>query len=162
MNREIEKFRRVKMGKAMRLGSLLFAVSVLCYAVLNLVCPHSVYDGISSSPHLPVIPWVPAHPWMAYLTGLAFLAPSLALLVRREGRVASTLLGIIFVFFSLTLAPFAAKKPLSISLRTIVFETLAMAGAAFVLAGARPEERELWLSDAALDKLGRYLFALSL
>jgi hypothetical protein len=118
--------------------------------------------GITTEPHLPVLPWVPAHPWMAYVTALLFIVPGLTLLIYKCGQITATLLGIIFAFYAVTLIPFATANPLNISLRTIVFESLAMAGGSFVLAGTVSENRYAGLSGKALDRLGRYLFGVSL
>jgi uncharacterized membrane protein YphA (DoxX/SURF4 family) len=71
-------------------------------------------------------------------------------------------LGFIFAGFGLTLLPFAATSPFNISLRTIVFEVLSIAGGAFVLASAQSHERRLWLNPKQLGLIGRILFAFSL
>ncbi|MGB0035837.1 MAG: hypothetical protein WBP79_10220, partial [Candidatus Acidiferrales bacterium] len=59
--------------------------------------------------------------------------------------------------------PRVAAKPYGLSVRTCAFETLALCGAAFMLAGTLPADGshfQRW--DGALDKLGRILFAVSL
>ena len=150
------------MEKITAQGPHIFVVSVAFCGVLNLVCAHSVFMGISAAPHLPVMPWIPALPWLAYVTGFIYLVPSILLLLNKRGQLMATLLGVIFVLAALTLVPFAVIKPLGIGPRTIVFESLALAGGSFVLAGTLREQSDFGLSAELSDNVGRWLFALSL
>lgn len=144
------------MEKAIKQGPLVFAVSVLAFGVLNLVSAHSLFKLIDTV-HLPVIPWVPAHPWMGYLTGAAFFLLGLALLFQFHLRATTIALGVGFLFFAAALLPLVIKRPSSIGLRTLLFENLAMGATAFMLADRNSENPRV-----ALGIAGRYLFSFCL
>jgi uncharacterized membrane protein len=151
------------MEKIIQQGRLLYGLAITGYGVENLVCAHCVHTDIpGAGPHSPVIPWVSAHPWFAYLTGIVLLAAGLSIMANRKARLAAFLLGVLFLVFVVFLeAPRLIREPLQV--RTITFETLAMCGAAFVLTTILPREGSAsWPSDGFLDKLGRYLVAFSL
>jgi uncharacterized membrane protein len=109
-----------------------------------------------------VITWVPAYPWLIYLNGFALLAAGLCLAGKVRPRLTATLLGILFLMFVLFLE---APRLIHFGVRITCFETLAICGAALMLAGTLPSESHLshrW--SGILDlviKSGRFFFAIS-
>ena len=156
------------MDKLTRHGPRLFALCILGFGILNIVFAHSFYSGLGSQPHINVIPWLRAEPWQAYATGVLFLALAAALLARPHARTPPLLTGIVFLIASLHIAfAFALADPRSISIRTIVFEPLAIGAAALVLtgqarAGLAPKSPAAHAPTPALQTVGRILFGLSL
>ena len=141
-------------------GRYLFAVSIAAFGIENLVCARS------SDPFLPVIPWVPSHWWLAYLTGIALLAASVCITANIRARVAAVLLGVLFLLCDLLLQiPRVAALPWDVGVRTGAFETLTMCASALMLAGTLSAEGGSfgrWAGATnALIQSGRYLFAIS-
>jgi uncharacterized membrane protein len=136
-------------------GRWIFAVAILDFGVQNILAAHT------TKPQLPVIPWLPPHPALAYLTGFLFLITGFALLVKFRPRPAALLLAALFIVVDLVLiVPKAAAAPMDLGLRTLVLEALSMCAGALMLARAFPAPSPRWL-DAVLAS-GRYLFALAL
>ena len=141
-------------------GRLLFAIAIAAFGVENLTCAHS------SGANLPVIPWVPGHAWLAYLTGVLLLAAAICIAARFKERLTAILLGFFFLLCALLLQlPKLVGAPMDVGIRTTAFETLTMCSAAWMLAASLPAQRTLlqpWQSLLrGLLKSGRYLFAFS-
>ncbi len=139
-------------------GRYLFAISIAAFGVENLVCARS------RDPFLPVIPWVPSYPWLAYLTGILLIAASVCIAARIGARLAALLLGVLFLLCDLLLQiPRVAALPWDVGVRTCAFETLAMCASALMLAGTLSAESGSfgrWEGAAnGLILSGRYLFA---
>jgi uncharacterized membrane protein len=146
------------MDRIVKQGRLIFALAIAALGVENIVCTRSLETVV------PVLPWVPAHSWWGYSVGIAFLGLAFGIVADAEGGLSATLLGIVIVVCDLLLrVPLAFATPLDVSIRTTVFEDLALAGAALTLAGILPKGRYLQ-GQSARDKLilwGRWLFAIS-
>jgi hypothetical protein len=145
-----------------RFGRLVFAVAMLCFGAL--------YLGYASG--LDVV--VPGPPWsaenhaIAWLAGFGFIAVAVCIVLRWQGQLAATLLGIVlllralFAFFPRMVAHIHDPGPW-----TSAFEILAMSGAALVLAAMLPvwgtafgpAQRKV---HEVLAEIGRYMFAISL
>jgi len=114
-----------------------------------------------------IIPWAPRIASVAYLVGIALLAAGLSIATNKRARLSALLLGLVFLSCVLLIwVPKAAARPLSIDVRTLVFETLAFGSSALTLAGLLPAgEWSLGRSERAVTgivKSGPYLFAVSL
>jgi uncharacterized membrane protein YphA (DoxX/SURF4 family) len=141
-------------------GRLLFAIAVMASGAEQLICARF---GLAVGY---IIPGVPGNPFSAYLIGIALLAAGLSIAINRRARLSAFLLGVVFLLCVLLVwIHRAAERPLSGSVRTVVFETLACCGSAFTLAGLLPAEK--WFSgrwESSVDgliKSGPYLFAAS-
>jgi uncharacterized membrane protein len=139
-------------------GRILFAIAILALGVEHLVCAHFGQAVV------PVIPWVPGHPWLAYLTGIALIAAALSIAANKKARLAAILLAIFFLVCDFVLqVPKVVAHPLDIAIRTGAFEILAICAAALTLAGTLPVERPYpapWESVVeVLIKSGLFLFA---
>jgi uncharacterized membrane protein YphA (DoxX/SURF4 family) len=140
-----------------KLGYVLFAIAMIALGVetLALAFVHGTdklghgYDAI------PVLPFLPPMPWLAYLVSAIWIVCGIGLLRAESARNCATILGSMLLVFALFLdAPRAAAHFASISLRTVVFEVIALASLAWMVTGRS--------SAPALFTAGRYLFALSL
>jgi uncharacterized membrane protein len=141
--------------KLIATGRWIFAVAILDFGVQNIVVAHT------TKPQLPVIPWLPSHPALAYLTGTFFLLTGLSLLLKLRPRLAALLLAAFFIVVDVVLiVPQAWAAPLDLGLRTLVFEALSMCAGALMLARAFPAPGPRWL-EAVLSS-GRYLFAFAM
>ena len=147
------------MDQIVKQGRLLFAIAIMAFGVENLICARFGQAVV------PVIPWV-TRPFLAYLVGIVLLAAGLSIAANLRARLAAILLGIVFLLCLLAFPlPRAIASPLDIGFRTIVFEPLAMCGAAWTLAGTLPAakrySRPLENAIAKLVKSGHFLFAIS-
>jgi hypothetical protein len=146
------------MDKIVAQGRIIFAIAVAAFGIENLICAHS------TGKFLPVIPWVPSYPWLAYLTGIAFLVAAVCIAARFHLRLAAILLGLVFLACDLLLQlPQVLAAPFDVGVRTTAFETLTMCSASLMLAAGVPAKfTGRW--DGVLKKFlasGRYLFAIS-
>jgi uncharacterized membrane protein len=142
------------------LGRLIFAVAMMAFGIEHLI---TARFGLAT---MPVIPFVPGNPFLAYPVGLALLAGGVSIAINRRARLASILLGILFLLCVLLIEiPRSAARPLNVSVRTVFFESLAMGASALTLAGTLPAWRTGFLEGSrAVDRLiglGPLLFAVS-
>jgi hypothetical protein len=80
-------------------SGLVFALALRLWVLkTGFVRMVQVFDGtiFSGEAAASVIPWVPAHRWLAYFTGAAFLAASLAFVANIRQRLTAILLGTLF------------------------------------------------------------------
>ena len=104
---------------------------------------------------IPVLPFLPPMPWLAYIVSAIWIVCGVGLLRAESATNCATILGAMLLVFALFLdAPRAVAHFANISLRTVVFEVVALASLAWMLTASS--------SPPALFTVGRYLFALSL
>ena len=145
-----------------RVGRLVFAIAMLCFGVLYLGYASGL-DGVVPGP-----PWSAESSRVAWLVGIGFITVGVCIVLRWQGQLAATLLGIVlllralFDFFPRMVAHIRDPGPW-----TSAFEILALSGAALVLAALLP----MWGSafgsaqrkvQEVLGEVGRYMFAISL
>lgn len=85
-------------------GRLLFSLAIIGVGIETLVCARRV--GHSLGPQydvIPVIPWLPAFPWLAYLFGAIWVFCGAGLLFRRTMRMAAATLGTLLLVCALVL-----------------------------------------------------------
>jgi len=139
-------------------GRLLFAASLAALGVVNLACARS------TDAFLPVIPWVPASPWLGWLTGSSLIAAGISILANFGARVAATFTGILFLLCDLALQiSRVAASPWDVGVRTGAFETVILGCSALILAGTlHPGGEAIRPWERAVNSLifsARYLFA---
>jgi uncharacterized membrane protein len=138
-------------------GRALFSLAIVGLGIETLVCAR--YVGHSLGPQyevIPALPWLPAIPWVAYLFGAVWVACGAGLLSKRTVRTAAMALGgLLFVCAVVLDVPKNAANIGSISLRTTVFEPLALASLAWLLPGPGATPR-------LLARGNRYVLGLSL
>jgi uncharacterized membrane protein len=138
-------------------GRCIFSAAVIAFGVETIVVARNVahpldphYDGI------PVIPWLPAIVWVAYLFGAIWVACGVGMLIKTTRRMAAIALGVLL--FACTLILIVPKYAVALGnmgLRTVVLEPISIACLAWLLAG--PNAVPLWLA-----RVSRYLIGISL
>ena len=126
-----------------RLGRIVFAAAMVAIGVQHLVYAQG---GVGS---VPVIPWIPAVPVLAYFAGAFLIAAGLCVAAGFRLRVATTALA---AFFLAALAAVLIGRQLAVW--AVAFEIVAMAAAALQLARSAGGRSIIFES-------GRYLFAIS-
>ncbi|HEV2382804.1 MAG TPA: hypothetical protein VG206_23820 [Terriglobia bacterium] len=142
-------------------GRAIFALAIIGLGIETLACAHRVvflYPQASNPRFkvIPVLPFLPPIPWLAYLFGAILAICGAGLLVKRTLRMSAMVVGSLMFLGAVVLnAPKSAAIPGDMSLRTVAFEPLAIATLAWLLPdrSARPS----WLARAT-----RYLLALPL
>lgn len=138
-------------------GRCIFAAAIIALGVETMVCARNASHSVGPQHDvLPVLPWLPAIPGLAYAFGLIWVTCGAGLLTSRTLRSAALTLGSLLFLCTLVLdVPKYAVSIASIPLRTLVFEPLSLACLAWLLPG--PGAIPNWLERAS-----RYLLAVSL
>jgi len=153
----------VEVDKIIKRGPILYAIAIMAIGAENMLSGWVMILDKRNFPGeavIPVIPWVPAHSWMAYLTGMLLVIAGVALAAKIRPRLTAALLGILFLAFVVFLE---GPRLFRLGTRTTFFETVAIGGSALILSGTVPfEPHSSWhlVLDEAV-KSGRYLFAIS-
>jgi uncharacterized membrane protein len=139
------------------LGRAIFALAILGLGVETIVCARAASRALGPQYQvIPVIPWLPAISWLAYLFGTILVLCALGLLSTRTIRAAAMVLGgLLFVCTLILDVPKNLADIGNISLRTGVFEPLSLACLAWLLPD--PKETPRWLL-----LVSRYLLGISL
>ncbi|MFZ0703156.1 MAG: hypothetical protein WAN10_05435 [Candidatus Acidiferrales bacterium] len=142
-------------------GRPIFALAIIGLGVETLICAQRAIFlyRLPSHPQfkvVPVLPFLPPIPWLAYAFGAVLVLCGIGILFPRTLKPSATVVGnLMFLGAVLLNAPRNAIIPGSMGLRTVVFEPLAIAALAWLSPG--PSETPRWL-----DRTSRYLLALSL
>jgi uncharacterized membrane protein len=117
------------------LGKIIFSLANIALgAETLLLARHATHALGPRYEVIPVIPWLPAISWLAYLFGAIWIACGVGLLFPRTVRAAALLLGSLLFLCTLILeVPKNAANFGSMSLRTGVFEPLSLACIAWLL-----------------------------
>jgi uncharacterized membrane protein YphA (DoxX/SURF4 family) len=151
------------MQRLIRHGQLLFGLAIAAIGCQHLICGSFRVFSTTTFPSenvTSVIPWVPAIPWLAWVTGMVLLIAGLKLVINLQTRVTAIFLGTLFLFFVLVLEVHRTIAS-HFELRTITFETLAIAGSALMLADSLSANLADGPALRLLLKSGRYFFAIS-
>jgi len=147
------------MGQFLRLGRVLFAVPMIVFG-LQYVATGKYAGGLP-----PVAPWAPGGAVGAYLVGVILILLGTGIVVGFRARMSATILGLLFLLCAIVLhASHGAQIVQDGTERTRFLEPLALAGAAFVLAGlfgGKTSARGWETVTDGLATAGRYIFALS-
>jgi uncharacterized membrane protein YphA (DoxX/SURF4 family) len=113
------------------LGRYLYAVALIVFGI-----QHFQYAAFIAT----LIPnWIPAHLFWAYFVGVAFFGASLSIVSRIQVRLATGLLGLMFLTWVLILhIPRAVTATHGSNEWTSLFVALAMAGGALILGDSQP------------------------
>jgi uncharacterized membrane protein len=116
------------------IGRYIYAFSIIIFGV-----QHFVYAQFIAF----LIPkWMPAHLFLAYFTGTAFIAAGVAIAVHIFSRLASILLGLMFFLWVVTLhTPRVIASPHNSDELISLFVALAFSGASFLLAAHSLKKR---------------------
>ena len=133
-----------------RFGRLLFSLAIIGIGVETLICSY-----VSSHKVVPVIPWVPAIPSLAYLVGTIFILCGAGLLFQRTLVVSSITLGVVMLLCGLAFDVPRHPNLMSAPWRTNVLEPIVIGCLAWLTPGlGRVPE---WLR-----RTSRYLIAFAL
>jgi uncharacterized membrane protein len=104
-------------------------------------------------------PWIPLHLFWAYFVGVALLAAAVSLVLGKHVRLSSTLLGVMFVLFVLSMhLPNAVANPGDRFAWAVALRDLAFGGGALAFAAT---DTEAWRArgTSRLAALGRVMVA---
>ena len=121
-------------GRLGKVGLYLFAFSMLIFGV-----QHYMYAPYIAT----LIPaWMPAHSFLTYFTGTAFIAAAIAITSGIQARLGAALLGLMFLLWTVLLhAPRVFAHIHNKDELTSLFVALAMSGGSFIAAGAVSKTR---------------------
>src|SRR3984893_5484754 len=139
-----------------RFGRLLFSLAMIGIGVETLIC--SYVSSHSLGPHhevVPVIPWLPAIPSLAYLVGAILVLCGAGLLFQRTLVVSSIALGALMLLCGLAFDVPRHPNLMSAECRTNVLEPIAIGSLAWLAPGLGGVPR--WL-----HRTSRYLLAFAL
>jgi len=139
-----------------RFGRLLFSLAIIGIGVETLIC--SYVSSHSLGPHykvVPVIPWLPAFPSLAYPVGAILLLCGASLLFQRNVVVSSITLGVLMLLCGLAFDVPRHPNLMSAEWRTNVLEPIAIGSLAWLAPG-------LGAVPGWLHRTSRYLLAFAL
>src|SRR5205807_8950361 len=119
-----------------RFGCLLFSLAIIGIGVETLIC--SYVSSHSPGPYykvVPVIPWLPSIPSLAYLVGAMFILCGAGLLFQRTLVVSSITLGALMLLCGLAFDVPRHPNLLSAEWRTNVLEPIAIGSLAWPAPG---------------------------
>lgn len=134
---------------------ILFALAVIGFGIETILCAQVASPALGVQYRvIPVIPWLPAIPWLAYAFGIFLVACGVAIATRRGVDAGAFAFACAFTIGAIVLvAPKYAMETASVSMRTALLELLAIASLAFMASMTTPR---------ALAIVARYVFALCL
>src|SRR6266513_1664202 len=139
-----------------RFGRLLFSLAIIGIGVETLIC--SYVSSHSLGPHyqvVPVIPWLPAIPGLAYLVGAILVLCGAGFLFQRTLVVSSITLGALMLLCGLAFDVPRHPNLMSPEWRTNVLEPMVISSLAWLAPG-------LCVIPRWLDRTSRYLLAFAL
>jgi uncharacterized membrane protein len=136
------------MNSLLRSGRWIFTFAIIALGAENIVCAHGSFSSLGENSHsMPVLPFLPAIPWLVILFDLLWIACGAGLLTRRWIRASAYTLGATYIVWTLVhVLPKYIALPGDMGLRTVVFEPLSLACIALLLPG--PAATPKWLSVA--------------
>lgn len=137
--------------KLLVLGPLFFAAPMAVFASQHFTDSKSVSTIVPS--------WMPAHLFWTYFVGAALIAAALAIALKKQARLAATLLAVMLILFVLLLhIPNILAHPKNVLTWAVAFRDLAFSGGALALAATPPGPQRAG-STAPLINPARILIA---
>ena len=131
-----------------RIGRILFSIAIIGIGVETFIC--------AAGPKVvPVIPWLPAIPILAYPAGIIFVACGAGLFVQKSSAVSSSILGVVMILAGLAFDVPRHFDVMSAPWRTNVLEPIVIGCLAWL--GFGSDRIPKWLHRAS-----RYVIALAL
>jgi uncharacterized membrane protein len=139
-----------------RFGRVLFSLAIIGIGVETLICSYGSSQSLGP-PYkvVPVIPWLPAIPSLAYSVGAIFILCGASLLFQRKVVVSSITLGVLMLLCGLAFDVPRRPNFMSAEWRTNVLEPIAIGSLAWLAPGLGGIPR--WL-----HRTSRYLLAFAL
>jgi uncharacterized membrane protein len=148
------------MDGLLKMGRFFFAIAMAFFGV-----QYFIYASSMKGP-IPGPPWIPGPHWLAWLTGVAFVAIAVGIVIEKRSRVTAMLLGAVLLLNILFLhIPGLITQIHNPGPWTVTFELLALCGASFILASAMPPDEsttQISTIRPSLATAGRFAFAISL
>jgi uncharacterized membrane protein len=148
------------MNSLLRSGRWIFAFAIAALGVENIVCAHDAFQSLGANSHsMPVLPFLPAIPWLVIPFGILWIACAIGLLTARWLRVSAYALGGTYIFWTLVhVLPKYITLPGDMGLRTVVFEPLSLACIALLLPGPSVTPKGLSVSCRAIVAIAMIVF----
>ncbi|MGH9617493.1 MAG: hypothetical protein ACRD28_12195, partial [Acidobacteriaceae bacterium] len=110
------------------LGRVVFSLAIAGLGIETLVCARFSTHALGPAYDvIPILPWLPPIPWLAYVFGAILLASSAGIHFKRTATAAAMVLGSLLFLCAVVLdAPKYAASIGDMGLRTVVFESLAL------------------------------------
>jgi len=123
------------MNSLLRSGRWIFSFAIVSLGAENILCATGLFPVPGPNSHsMPVLPFLPAIPWLVILFGALWIACGVGLLTERWRRASVYTLGVTYIFWTLAyILPKYVAHLGDIGLRTIVFEPLSLASIALLL-----------------------------
>lgn len=131
-----------------RIGRILFSIAIIGIGVETLICA-------SGHKVVPVIPWLPAVPALAYPVGLIFVGCGAGLFVEKSSAIAAIVLGVVMILAGLAFDGPRQFDVMSAPWRTNVLEPIVIGCLAWL--GFGSDRIPEWLR-----RTSRYAIAISL
>ena len=115
------------------LGRVFFAVPMAVFAAQHFTTTKFVSQLIPK--------WIPARVFWTYFVGTALLAAALSIVIKKQARLAATLLGTMLILFELVLhIPHIISHPRDLLMWAVAFRDLAFSGGALAFAATQTEK----------------------
>ena len=122
------------LDKIVVFGRLVYAIPMAVFATEHFTDAQDVSRIVPS--------WIPAHRFWVYLVGTALIAAAVSIIVKRQARLAATLLGIMLCLFVVSIhIPRVVANPRDRFAWAVALRDLAFSGGAFAFAGAQMKAR---------------------
>jgi uncharacterized membrane protein len=119
------------------LARLFIGIPIVVFGVEHFLHPEFA-PGVPLAKLTPL--WIPAHLFLAYLTGAVFVVTGLCLIVNKEARLAATWMGLMILLLVLIVyVPVVIANPSSIGGLNYLLDTLLLSGSALAFAGSQRE-----------------------
>jgi uncharacterized membrane protein len=145
-----------------RFGHLLFSLAIIGMGVDTLLCAYAF--GHSPGPHhrvVPVIPWLPAIPALAYPVGVIFVLCGAGLLFRRNLLTSSILLGVVMVLCGVAFDVPRHPDLMSAAWRTNALEPIVIGSLAWLAPGWGGIPRWLYRTSCYLLAFALIVFGIA-
>lgn len=148
------------MNPLLRSGRWIFAFAIFALGVENIPCAHGSFQSLgANSRSMPVLPFLPAIPWLVIFFGILWIACAIGLLTQRWLRVSAYTLGVTYIFWTLVhVLPKYIASPGDMGLRTVVFEPLSLACIALLLPGPAATPKPLSIACRAVVAIAMIVF----
>ncbi len=140
------------------IGRVLFAVAMVGFGIQQFI-----YTGFLAGVEL-VPEWIPGHTFWAYCTGAVLIGAGVSMGIRKRGRLAASLVGLLFFVCVLVMHGSRIAEIFRDAVeRTRAFETLALGGGALLLASTlRPENARFDNATRNAVDAARFLVSISM
>lgn len=148
------------MNSLLRSGRWIFAFAIAALGAENIFCAHGLYASLGPNTHsMPVLPFLPAIPWLVVLFGILWIACAIGLLTARWLRASAYALGATYIFWTLVhVLPYYIASPGDMGLRTVVFEPLSLACIALLLPGPAATPKGLSIACRVVIAIAMIVF----